>query len=241
MYLKSILFFCVTSFFFQCQGVPPTQEEITMIQEKIASKVGDDGKMDFTQLKNVINEIGHTIDKNYEEKNMDSAFRYTNDQAVIAILSYTANTNPSLISFVRDRVQQIMGQDRVVKFERIKAICAKIAKDADIPEANMDIFESLESQSNRRYHKDHAICYALAFAATKEPELKKIVKREVRRTTGDLKSYPDIIAICITLAHKAPQVTIGAPTIDDFLMPWKYGKFKAETVENIIYRSFFRS
>ncbi|XP_050431015.1 uncharacterized protein LOC126839649 isoform X2 [Adelges cooleyi] len=241
MYLKSILFFCVASFFFQCQGVPPTEEQITMIKEKIASKVGNDGKMDFTQLLNVINEVAHTIVKNYDVNNMDFGFRYTNDQAVIAILSYTAKTNPSLLTLVRGIFEQIMGQDRVVKFDRIKAICAKVAKDADIPEANMDIFESLESQSDRRFHKDDVMTYALAFAATKKPELKKIVKREVRCKTGDLKNYSDIKEICQTVADKAPQVTIGAPKKGQFLAHWKNGTFTAETVENMIYRGFFPS
>ncbi|XP_050430952.1 uncharacterized protein LOC126839602 isoform X1 [Adelges cooleyi] len=230
MYLKSILFFCMASFFFQCQGVPPTEEQINMVRELVASKVGHDGKMDFSQLQEVAVEVGLTINEN--------CFRYTNDEAVIFILSFTANTNQSLISFVRDIVKRNLKQDRAVKFDRIKAIFYQIANEADMTDENMDMFESLESQSDRMFHKDDVMTYALAFAATKTPKLKATVKSVIQSyNTSNLKSHRDIIAICRIIADAAPEVTIGVPKYEHFIKYWKNGRFTAETVENIIFRS----
>ncbi|XP_050434239.1 uncharacterized protein LOC126841693 [Adelges cooleyi] len=113
MYLKSILFFCMASFFFQCQGVPPTEEQINMVRELVASKVGHDGTMDLSQLQEVVLKVGQTIDENCNENDVDLGFRYTNDEAVIFILSFTANTNQSLISFVRDIVKRNLKQGNI--------------------------------------------------------------------------------------------------------------------------------
>ncbi|XP_050431047.1 uncharacterized protein LOC126839682 [Adelges cooleyi] len=242
MYLKSILFFCVASFFFQCQGVPPTEEQLTMIKEKIASKVGDDGKMDFTQLSKVLLEIGQTIDKNYDAEDMDFGFLYTNDQVEIAILSYTTKGTPRLNRLVSDIVEQIMKQDDYVKFDKIKAICAKVAKEADITTtdfASMDVFERLELQSNRMFGKDEVMTYALAFAATKEPGIRAIIKKEIQRRDGCLfKYYEDIIAICMEVKAKA-HVPMEIPTYEQFIETWKNGEFTAKTAEKLIIRNFF--
>ncbi|XP_050430951.1 uncharacterized protein LOC126839601 [Adelges cooleyi] len=245
MYLKSILFFYVASFFFQCQGVLPTEEQITMIKDLIAPKLDHDGKMNFSQLNEVVLQVQQKIYEKYgitNENNIDFGFQYDNDQVEIAILSYIAIGKPELNRLVRDIVENNLGPETFVPFKKIKAICVKVAKAVNITPrdfTSIDVFRRLELKSNRMFRKDYVVTLALAFAATKEPGIREIVKEKIQRCDDSLfKYYEEVIAICTEVQNTA-HVPMELPTYEQFIEPWKNGSYAAETVQNAIIRHYF--
>ncbi|XP_050430159.1 uncharacterized protein LOC126839130 isoform X2 [Adelges cooleyi] len=245
MHLKNILFFCVALCFFQCQGAPPTASQLKGIRDLIKVNLDVDRRMDFARLRELLCLVTYMFDEEIEVPSAEELtidYEYSNDQIHICLLSLSTEATPMLNDLVTDMVARNMGEDEELDSYQVKAICKKLAMLIEIPEDfdSIDVLEK-ELELNNTFNKKEVLILARAFAATKEPGLNTIIKREIQRYNDrDVKIYEEFKKIFLNVKQisKLPMEFFSEEECKE---GYKKDRFNAAQVERIVMQKFFSS
>ncbi|XP_050431456.1 uncharacterized protein LOC126840015 [Adelges cooleyi] len=243
MHLNNVLFLCTTLYFFQCMAAPPTDEQLNMIKRLIAAKLGQDGKMEFSQLKEVLIRVGIKVRDHMRipsQKDIEIKSTYANDEVEIGILSYVSRTKPEINELVKAKVVAHMGQNEVMDFDTLKAVCKEVAEETGISKEflSIDLFQKIDS--NRIFTKLTAEIHVLAYAATNDPGVHAIVKNEVEKFENpNNKTYADFKKIFTIVKRRTLADTIFR-NFEEFKRTYKKSKVDPEDAEQVICNTFFK-
>ncbi|XP_050437398.1 uncharacterized protein LOC126843730 [Adelges cooleyi] len=249
MYLKNIiLFFCVTFYFFQCQGVPPTPEQINTIKYVVARWYLVQEDIDFEDIKTIFCDVAGALNIPYEPSTLDelAKIELSRDDVEIFTLAFVASEHTALLDLINEIIAAHVDQIHDISLLKLRVVLIKIEERADSPTRFPRtvlhyILNALEKTAyNRKFTLDDVRNYGLAYVASGNPDIMEIVHNAMSaHENTDSMGYEAFKNVIEEVKQGIEEIQKPVPSYDEFKEEVLSHKLFLNGIENMIIEKLF--
>ncbi|XP_050437397.1 uncharacterized protein LOC126843729 [Adelges cooleyi] len=252
MYLKNIiLFFCVTFYFFQCHGDPPTDNQLDTIRWSVGSWYLVQDGIDFEKVKTIFREVAGALDIPFEPSILDDfeKIEYSRDDVEIFTLAFIASEHADLLNLINEIIAphvRMAPYEDIITLHELNEVLIKIGHRADSNERFPGtivqcIRNALEKTAfNRTFTLDDVRNYGLAYVASGNPDIMEIVHNAMStHENTDSMDYVAFKNVIEVVKRGIEEIQKPVPSYDEFRAIVLSRKFSANGIENFIIEKLF--